>query len=182
MSSLRQHCDTRSRHLNRSTQPPASPFPSIGSSQTIRAGLLLGVRARSICPDDCHGHGWVCANGAGRVGGILRRPPKRLGLLQVPDPYPSSVCPARVFPGNETRVVPQIIGRRVDPILLCWARHALRRHGGGRSHLLSIRLRTEWPPTRNLPGEALHNGDQLVVCGAGRIAQFRSRVLLCKPA
>jgi hypothetical protein len=37
-------------------------------------------------------------------------------------------------------------------------------------------------PFSQLSREALHYVDQLAVCGAARIAQFGSRVLVCKPA
>jgi hypothetical protein len=37
-------------------------------------------------------------------------------------------------------------------------------------------------PFSQLSREVLHYVDQLAVCGAGRIAQFGSRVLVCKPA
>jgi hypothetical protein len=37
-------------------------------------------------------------------------------------------------------------------------------------------------PSSQLSREVLHYFDQLAVCGAGRIAQFGSRVLVCKPA
>jgi hypothetical protein len=50
---------------NRPALLPASPFPSIGSPQTIRAGVpayFSGFQARSMRPDNCHGHGRVCAS------------------------------------------------------------------------------------------------------------------------
>ena len=37
-------------------------------------------------------------------------------------------------------------------------------------------------PSSQLSREVLHYVDQLAVCGAGRIAQSGSRVLVCKPA
>src|ERR1700720_3091900 len=38
------------------------------------------------------------------------------------------------------------------------------------------------PLSSQLTRESLYYIDQLAVCGAGRIAQFGSRVLVCKPA
>jgi hypothetical protein len=43
-------------------------------------------------------------------------------------------------------------------------------------------FRTWMPPSSPLTREAQHDVDQLAVCGAGQIAQFGSRVLVCEPA
>jgi hypothetical protein len=51
-----------------------------------------------------------------------------------------------------------------------------------RQHLFCMQFRTWMQPSSQLPREVLNYLDQLAVCGASRIAQFGSRVLVRKPA
>jgi hypothetical protein len=107
-------------------------FSSIGLPQTIRARLLLGFRARSICPDGCRDHG----GGLRKWRRIWRNSPtapqKAMGSCRVPDPYPGRGIPHLYHSqGNASRPSNNLPMRRSHSPLL--GAPCRRRRGGAQA-------------------------------------------------